>query len=388
VKLLRQLGEPTGEGPPRRGYAGQRPEREREHIVRGHAVEASARIVAQGWSWSQSAAWLHVSERTLRDWRSDSIHPLWAARPLGRPILVAPRAQRNEVFALLEELGPGIGLATLRAAFPGMARAALDDFLHRYRRMWRTLHQQSLYVLHWPVVGRVWAIDFHGPRPPVDGLYPQLLAVRDLSSGQQLLWLPVADATAATVVEALWTLFAEYGPPLVLKSDNGSAFGAAAVKELLAQRGVKNLFSPPYMPRYNGAIEAGIGSLKTRTDQFAARRGYAEEWTWDDAAAARLQANATARPRGLRGPSPEELWAGRTPITIGERKAFYQTATVRFDEVAAASEGKPASLSEEMYRRAVDRQAIRRALQEHGYLYFTRRRIPLPIRRRKAASIT
>ena len=324
----------------------------------------------------------------MRDWRHGGIHPPWAARPLGRPILVAPRAQRNEVFELLEELGPGIGLATLRAAFPGMVRAALADFLRRYRRLWRTLHQQSLYVLHWPVVGRVWAIDFHGPRPAVDGLYPDLLAVRDLSSGQQLLWLPVADVTAATVVEALQGLFAQYGPPLVLKSDNGSAFGAVAVQELLHEQSVKNLFSPPYMPRYNGSIEAGIGSLTSRTEQFATRRGYPGNWAWDDAAAARLQANATARPRGLRGPSPEELWADRTPITTRERETFHQTATVLFDELAAASKGRPPNLSEEMHRRAMDRQAIRRALEEHGYLYFTRRRIPLPIRRRKAASIT
>jgi putative transposase len=329
-----------------------------------------------------------VSERTLRDWRSDYTPPLGAARPLGRPILVAPRAQRNEVFELLEELGPGIGLATLRAAFPGMARAALDDFLRRYRRVWRHLHQQPLYVLHWPVVGRVWAIDFHRPRSAVDGLYSDVLAVRDLSSSQQLLWLPVADATAATVVAALGTLFAQYGPPLVLKSDNGSAFGAAAVQELLHERRVKNLFSPPYMPRYNGAIEAGIGSLTTRTDQFAARRGYPGDWIWDDVAAAQLEANATARPRGVGGPSPEGLWAGRPPITIREREVFHQTATVLFDEVAVASAGRPAHLSPEMYRRALDRQAIRRALEEHGYLYFTRRRIPLPIRRRKAASIT
>jgi transposase InsO family protein len=386
--LLRQLAEPTLEGPPRRGYAGQRHERECERIVRGHAVEVSARIVAQGQTWTQSAALLHLSERTLRDWRHHGAYPLWAARPLGRPVIVASRAQRNEVFELLEELGPGIGLATLRAAFPGMARAALDDFLHRYRRAWRTLHQQSLYVLHWPVVGRVWAIDFHGPRPAVDGLYPDLLAVRDLASGQQLLWLPVADATAATVVEALRSLFAEYGPPLVLKSDNGSAFGAAAVQELLEQHGVKNLFSPPYMPRYNGSIEAGIGSLTSRTEQFAARRGYPGDWTWDDAAAARLQANATARPRGPGGPTPDELWAGRTPITLSEREAFHQTATTRFEQIAAASKSTPATMSAEMHRRALDRQAIRRALEEHGYLYFTRRRIPIPIRRRKAASIT
>jgi transposase InsO family protein len=299
---------------------------------------------------------------------------------------VAPRARRNEVFALLEELGPGLGLAMLRTAFPDLARAALDDFLRRYRRVWRRLHRQSLSVLHWPVVGRVWAVDFHGPRPAIDRLYPYLLAVRDLSSGQQLLWLPVAEATAAAVVEALRGLFAEYGPPLVLKSDNGSAFGAAAVQELLRGHEVKNLFSPPYMPRYNGAMEAGIGSLTTRTDQWAARRGYPGEWTWADAAAARCEANATARPRGLLGPSAEELWAARTPIAPEEREAFWQSAVSRYEELAAASGEPPASAREEMYRRSLDRQAIRRALLEHGYLYVTRRRIPLPIRRRKTAN--
>ena len=387
MSVLRQLAGPVPEGPPRRGPAGQLPRRQREQIVRRHAVEASARLVSGGHAVGHSAVLLQLSERTLRDWRQHLTGVLAPPCPLGRPTAVAPRARRNELFALLEELGPGLGLATLRTAFPDLRRALLDDFLRRYRRAWRRLHRQSLSVLHWPVVGRVWAIDFHGPRPALDGLDPYLLAVRDLSSGQQLLWLPVAGATAAVVALALRGLFAEYGPPLVLKSDNGSAFGAAAVQELLRGRGVKNLFSPPYVPRYNGAIEAGIGSLTSRTEQCAARRGYPGEWTWADAAAARCEANATARPRGLRGPSAEELWAGRTPIAPEERQAFWHSAASRYEELAAASGEPPASAGAEMHRRSLDRQAIRGALVEHGYLFITRRRIPLPIQRRKAASI-
>jgi hypothetical protein len=77
--------------------------------------------------------------------------------------------------------------------FPALARAALADILGRYRRVWRRRHRQPMRVLHWSQPGRVWAIDFHGPRPPIDGLYPHLLAVRDLASGQQLAWLPVRD---------------------------------------------------------------------------------------------------------------------------------------------------------------------------------------------------
>ncbi len=353
--------------------------------MRSHAVEASVRIVAQGQAVSHSAVLLHLSERTLRDWRRHLTGALAAACPLGRPTVMAPRDRRNEVFALLEELGPGIGLATLRTAFPELARALLEDFLRRYRRVWRRLHRQPVSVLHWPVVGRVWAIDFHGPRRAVDGLDPYLLAVRDLSSGQQLLWLPVAEPTAATVAGALQSLFAAYGPPLVLKSDNGSAFGAGAVQELLQERQVKNLFSPPYMPRYNGAIEAGIGSLTSRTEQWAARRGHPGEWTWADALAAQSEANATARPRGLWGPSAEEWWAGRTPIGAEERQAFWQSAVRRY-EALAASQGDAAGRNAERNRRWLDREAIRGALVEHGYLSITRRRIPLPIRRRKAAN--
>src|SRR5215468_5658248 len=130
-----------------------------------------------------------------------------------------------------------------------------------------------------------------------DGLYPHLLAVRDLASHQQLAWLPVRDVTAATVLGVLTSLFVVHGAPLVLKSDNGSAFGAQEVQVLCRQFGVLNLFSPPQTPRYNGSIEAGIGSLTTRTEQAAARRGYPDAWTWDDAELARLEANATARPR-------------------------------------------------------------------------------------------
>jgi hypothetical protein len=51
---------------------------------------------------------------------------------------------------------------------------------------------------------------------------------------------------------------------------------------------------------------------------------------------------------------------------------------------AAAENIKPAT---EMEERAINRQAIRRALVEHGYLRYTRRRIYPPIQNKKAARI-
>ena len=286
------------------GVARQRRQRDIERLVRRHAAAVGHCLIEHGCSQHQAADYLKISPRTLRDWQHDLAVAPGSFQPLGRPLCAATPRQRNEVIALLDELGPGIGLPTLRDLFPELARAALADVLRRYRALWRRLHRQPLHVLHWTHPGSVWAIDFHGPRPPVDGLYPDLFAVRDLASGRQLLWLPVRDACAATVIQQLIGLFTIYGPPLVLKCDNGSAFGSAAVQELLRQCRVKSLFSPPRQPSYNGSIEAGIGSLTSRTEQHACRRGYPGIWTRDDVEAARLEANACARPRGPLGPGP------------------------------------------------------------------------------------
>jgi transposase InsO family protein len=76
----------------------------------------------------------------------------------------------------------------------------------------------------------VWAVDFTEAPLPVDGHDRYLLAVRDLASGQQLLWLPVAQATAQETMQALAGLFVVWGAPLVLKSDNGSPFIAEATQ--------------------------------------------------------------------------------------------------------------------------------------------------------------
>ena len=117
-------------------------------------------------------------------------------------------------------------------------------------------------VLHWPVVGRVWAMDFAEPSlrgqsgvlPPLGGRYPYLLVVRDLASGYQLCWLPVLAATSAITCATLARLFAAHGMPLVLKADNGPPFRADQTKRFLQQAGVHFLFSPPHWPGYNGAI--------------------------------------------------------------------------------------------------------------------------------------
>jgi transposase InsO family protein len=255
-----------------------------------------------------------------------------------------------------------------------MARREVADLLRRYRRVWRRKRRLLVRSLEWTRPGAVWAIDFSEPPGPIEGRFARLLAVRDLASGQQLLWLPVADESSQTARDALESLFRQYGAPLVLKSDNGSAFTAEEVGELLDRWQVGHLFSPLRMPRYNGSCEAGIGSMKARTHHEAASAGRPGEWTCDDTEAARLQANQTARPQGHQGPTPDEVWQGRRALSAVERAAFQETVR-REEDQARREAGCPVGVVHNpAVQAALNRVALRRALMAHGLLSLTAER--------------
>jgi transposase InsO family protein len=365
----------------------QRPQRLREHILRSNLVDFQLWTKQQGLTLPQTAGLLHLSERTLRQWHYDLRTGLFHVQPLGRPLLRACRQDRNAVIELLDELGPATSVATLQVCCPDMARAELTELLKRYRRVWQQRHLQDQFLLRWPVPGAVWAMDFTEPPRPIDGLYPYLLAVRDLASGQQLLWLPLTNADAEHTIAALLPLLLLWGAPLVLKSDNGSPFCAAATREFLDAWSVITLFSPPYTPEYNGSAEAGIGSLKTRTEAYATANGRPTSWTHHDTAAAQAQANATSRPRGQQAQTADQLWQRRPKLTPGQRAAF-RAAVAQQRDAVRRDEGWPlVGPLTDRATRALDRQAIRRALVEHGFLVFRRRRIPLPFPKPISADI-
>jgi transposase InsO family protein len=157
------------------------------------------------------------------------------------------------------EAAAAIEAAVMRTLQRAIARAELADLRRRFRRIYRRRNRRLLHALRWDRPGAVWAIDYAEPPSLVEGQYRYLLAVRDRASGEQLAWLPVGQADAATACHLLKALFREHGAPLVLKADNGSPFHAAQTQKLLQQQNVVALFSPVRMPRYNGACEAGIG---------------------------------------------------------------------------------------------------------------------------------
>jgi transposase InsO family protein len=347
-----------------------------ERQVRLRALELVDRLAEVGIGLEEAAVRLGIGARTMRHWdlmlrRRDD-----AVAVLGRPRADSGAAQQQAVLDHLQTNGAGVSVPALRVQFPDMARAELDRLVKGYRDQWRAENRRSLHVLHWQRPGTVWAMDFAEAPSLIDGIYPYLLAVRDLASGKQLLWRPVMAESAKVVLAELEPLFMAYGAPWVLKSDNGPAFRADITKRFLARWEVFALFSPPHTPSYNGAIEAAIGSLKTRTQQLATLAGHPELWTSTVVEAARQQANERARPRRLHGLAPDEVWDSRRRLTAEER-ADFRTCVYDYQ-----GEGQRDHWSQS----AIDRVAITRACVTHDLLLFRRRSLPAPIKQLKAAN--
>jgi hypothetical protein len=219
----------------------------------------------------------------------------------------------------------------------------------------------------------VWATDFV---EHLGGL-GWVLSVRDLASRQQLLWRHVPSPSAEVVIAALAELFREYGPPLVLKSDNGAGFIAAATVDFLAQQGVIPLCSPPRRPQYNGGCERGGAILKGYTYQIAVREGRPGLCRPADLDQSRQLANTLSRPWGHRGPSPEDVWRARPRLSTQQREAFQaelaRTRTLACQQLEYPPE-QPLTRAQAARR---DRRAVQASLEALGYLKIVPRRDPL-----------
>jgi transposase InsO family protein len=377
-----------GGGYRRRGYGAQLARREAEREVRKGAVACASWAAQMGVARAEIARRLGMQGRTLTGWVKSWGTDRMKIKALGRSAERMDRETRDTLIAIFQLMGPGVGVPLLQTIFPEVARRELEEMVVRVRRVWRKKGWTLIHVLRWTQPGYVWAMDFTQPPSPVDGIYPYVLVVRDLGSGEQLEALPTMDMKNKTVRDALAMLFRRYGRPLVLKSDNGSGFTDDETRALLSTERVWLLLSPPRLPKYNGAAEAGIGSIKTRAHHESARNDRPGEWTCDDVEGARQQANQMARPFGLIGPTPDDVWQYHAIPGDPERSAFADMVHRYQDEMWQEQGYLPGVELSRAQQDSLDRVSISRALIESGYLVIRRRRIPLPIWRAKLKDIS
>jgi hypothetical protein len=371
-----------------RGWLAQRPRRETDRANRCRAVAFDRWARHRGSSHRDVAKRLGVPVRTLAYWRRQWHKDHMVARPRGRSLHCGKRRIRSAAIQVMIMLGPRTGLTTLRPLFPTLARAEIQDLQRRFRRIWRRNRRCLLRVLHWHRPGAVWAMDHTEAPSAIDGRSRHILAIRDLASQMQLGWLPVASEGAQKTCQALESLFRQHGPPLVLKSDNGSAFIDDDTYRLLERWEVTPLFSPPHTPEYNGSCEAGNGAMKTRSEHQAIIAAESGEWTAATLLEAQHVANHIHRPWGERGPTSADVWQARRSITARRRAAF-RRAVAKHRIVARANLGylENQRLGRKDQAR-VDRVAIRRACVERGLLTVTWRSITPPLKPNFAARIS
>ena len=145
---------------------------------------------------------------------------------------------------------------------PFIARGPLQNVVTACRRAKLRARRQRLQRIRWLQPNVAWAID--ATEYPKDAQADRLVhvVVQDLASTFQFDPLLKSNFSGHDAATLLHQLFRRHGPPLFLKRDNGGVFNTPEVDALLAQFAVIPLNSPTRYPRYNGAIEHGIGELK------------------------------------------------------------------------------------------------------------------------------
>lgn len=117
-----------------------------------------------------------------------------------------------------------------------------------------------------------WAIDFKGWFRTIDGQRIDPLTLTD-SASRYLIEIRIVEPTWAGVRGALERVFAEYGLPGAIRSDNGAPFGSTGAGGLSSLSawwltlGIEPRYIPPSSPQDNGRHERMHRTLKDQTSK-------------------------------------------------------------------------------------------------------------------------
>lgn len=365
-----------------------------EAALRRRALAALCRGRSAGDTAPHIAAAMGLDPARLRAWQREHdarLHQRLPPSSLGRRTLLCTPTMEAQLRHHLALFGPGIGARTLRAEFPDVAYRDCAQIAYRFRRDLRhQINDGTMVACTWTVPGTVWAADVWQPATPIDGRYGYILDVRDLASGCIIESMPLEADTAEQVGSTLARLYDTLGPPLVIKTDNGSSFTGEGSGDLHRRWGVEQLLSPPYIPQYNGACEAGHGSIRYRAEMLARRDGRPGRWTLDHLEGARTWANDL--PRMPQGCTPQQLFAQRASITDAQRTQFrYAVATAyhhRWGECLTAAHRQQRPMHLLAPAATLARAAISAALRGIGYLITRNVPIRQPIPYEKTSVIS
>ena len=109
----------------------------------------------------------------------------------------------------------------------------------------------------------------------------------------------MSSTTSSSIISTLRSVFAQFGLPSVIVSDNGRNFTSCEFEHFLTRNSIKHLLSSPYHPSSNGLAERGVQIFKREISKL-------KEGTLSDRLAHILFYNHIT-PQSTTGLSPAEL---------------------------------------------------------------------------------
>ena len=105
-------------------------------------------------------------------------------------------------------------------------------------------------------------IDLFGPLPKNEDAFEYVLIAIDVFS-RFIFLRPLLNKSALSVSRELFKIFAFFGPPQILQSDNGLEFNNELIQQLSNLFSTQIRHSTPYYPQCNGIVENAVKSTKT-----------------------------------------------------------------------------------------------------------------------------
>ena len=222
------------------------------------AIQELSRVICQGWPASKSE--VPDAARPYYDFRDE----LTVQDPLvfKGPVVVIPAALRAEMMAKCHATHIGMEGCLRRDResmyWPRMS-TDLKEYMskcdvclsHQSLPQRETIQQHEIIARPWAKVG-VDLCDLHGRT---------LLVVCDYFSG----FIEVErlqSTTTAPVSKALMVLFARYGVPMIVMSDNGPQFSSMEFRSFARTWGFQHITSSPRYPQSNGKAENAVKTIK------------------------------------------------------------------------------------------------------------------------------
>ncbi|XP_037505909.1 uncharacterized protein K02A2.6-like [Rhipicephalus sanguineus] len=177
--------------------------------------------------------------------------------------VVVPTAARKKFLMLLHDSHQGVSSMKARARsifwWPG-----LDQDIQRVAANCNNCVQAlpmppAQTPVNWPETGERWSrlhIDYAGP------LRGKMVLIVVDSHSKWIEAVPVAHANSRSTVENLRTMFAQFGIPRTVVSDNGTPFTGFDFRQFMERNGIVHIRTSPHHPQSNGLAERAVRTVK------------------------------------------------------------------------------------------------------------------------------